>query len=35
VLSHRLLPTAEAIVERHQPDHVVKRIIGQLPLARR
>jgi MoxR-like ATPase len=35
VLSHRLLPTAEAIVERHQPDHVVKRIIAQLPLARR
>jgi len=35
VLSHRLLPTAEAIVERHQPDHVVKRIIAQLPLSRR
>jgi MoxR-like ATPase len=35
VLSHRLLPTAEAIVERHQPDHVVKRIIAQLPLVRR
>jgi MoxR-like ATPase len=35
VLSHRLLPTAEAIVERHQPDHVVKRIIEKLPLARR
>ena len=33
VLSHRLLPTAEAIVERHQPDHVVKRIIAQLPLS--
>jgi MoxR-like ATPase len=35
VLSHRLLPTAEAIVERHQPDHVVKRIIEHLPLSRR
>jgi MoxR-like ATPase len=35
VLSHRLLPTAEAIVERHQPDHVVKRIIAQLPVSRR
>ncbi len=35
VLSHRLLPTAEAIVERHQPDHVVKSIITQLPLSRR
>jgi MoxR-like ATPase len=35
VLGHRLLPTAEAIVERHQPDHVVKRIIAQLPLSRR
>jgi MoxR-like ATPase len=35
VLSHRLLPTAEAIVERHLPDHVVKRIISQLPLPRR
>jgi MoxR-like ATPase len=35
VLAHRLLPTAEAIVERHQPEHVVKRIVAQLPLARR
>jgi len=35
VLAHRLLPTAEAIVERHQPEHVVKRIIAQLPLSRR
>ena len=34
VLSHRLLPTAEAIVERHLPEHVVKRIISQLPLPR-
>jgi len=35
VLAHRLLPTAEAIVERHQPEHVVKRIVAQLPLSRR
>jgi MoxR-like ATPase len=35
VLAHRLLPTAEAIVERHLPEHVVKRIIAQLPLPRR
>jgi MoxR-like ATPase len=35
VLAHRLLPTAEAIVERHQPEHVVARIVAQLPLPRR
>jgi MoxR-like ATPase len=35
VLAHRLLPTAEAIVERHLPEHVVKRIVAQLPLSRR
>jgi len=35
VLAHRLLPTAEAIVERHQPDQVVDRIVAQLPLPRR
>jgi MoxR-like ATPase len=35
VLAHRLLPTAEAIVERHLPEQVVKKIIAQLPLARR
>jgi MoxR-like ATPase len=35
VLAHRLLPTAEAIVERHLPEHVVSRIIAQLPLPRR
>jgi MoxR-like ATPase len=35
VLAHRLLPTAEAIVERHQPEHVVDRIVTQLPLPRR
>ncbi len=35
VLAHRLLPTAEAIVERHLPEHVVDRIIAQLPLPRR
>jgi MoxR-like ATPase len=35
VLAHRLLPTAEAIVEQHQPGQVVERIIAQLPLPRR
>ena len=35
VLAHRLLPTAEAIVERHLPEHVVKKIIAQVPLVRR
>ena len=33
--AHRLLPTAEAIVERHLPEHVVDRIVAQLPLPRR
>ena len=31
VLAHRLLPTAEAIVERHLPEQVVDRIVAQLP----
>jgi MoxR-like ATPase len=35
VLAHRLLPTAEAIVERHQPEQVVDRLVAQLPLPRR
>jgi MoxR-like ATPase len=35
VLAHRLLPTAEAIVERHLPEQVVDRIVGQLPIPRR
>jgi MoxR-like ATPase len=35
VLAHRLLPTAEAIVERHQPEDVVARIVARLPLPRR
>ncbi len=35
VLAHRLLPTAEAIVERHLPEHVVERIVAQLPIPRR
>jgi MoxR-like ATPase len=35
VLAHRLLPTAEAIVERHLPEHVVAKIVAQLPLPRR
>jgi len=35
VLAHRLLPTAEAIVERHLPEQVVDRIVAQLSLPRR
>jgi MoxR-like ATPase len=35
VLAHRLLPTAEAIVERHLLGQVVDRIVAQLPLPRR
>ena len=35
VLAHRLLPTAEAIVERHLPEQVLDRIVAQLPLPRR
>ena len=35
VLAHRLLPTAEAIVERHLPEQVISRIVTQLPLPRR
>jgi MoxR-like ATPase len=35
VLAHRLLPTAEAIVERHVPEQVVARIVASLPLPRR
>ena len=35
VLAHRLLPTAEAIVERHLPEQVVDQIVAQLPLPRR
>ncbi len=35
VLAHRLLPTAEAIVERHLPEQVVDRIVAKVPLPRR
>jgi MoxR-like ATPase len=34
VLSHRLLPTAEALVERKLPDQVVVRLVEQTPLPR-
>ena len=34
VLAHRLLPTAEALVERKLPDQVVARIVEQTPLPR-
>jgi MoxR-like ATPase len=34
VLAHRLLPTAESLVERKLPDQVVARLIEQTPLPR-
>jgi MoxR-like ATPase len=34
VLAHRLLPTAEAMVERQLPDRVVGAIVEQTPLPR-
>jgi MoxR-like ATPase len=34
VLAHRLLPTAEAMVERKPPEQVVARLLEQLPLPR-
>jgi MoxR-like ATPase len=34
VLAHRLLPTAEALVERKLPDQVVARLVEQTPLPR-
>ena len=34
VLAHRLLPTAEALVERQLPEQVVARLIAELPLPR-
>jgi hypothetical protein len=34
VLAHRLLPTAEALVERKLPDQVVTRLVEQTPLPR-
>src|ERR1700736_79396 len=34
VLAHRLLPTAEALVERKLPDQVVSRLVEQTPLPR-
>ena len=32
VLAHRLLPTAEAVVGREQPEHVLAKIIERVPL---
>ncbi len=32
VLAHRLLPTAEALVERQLPEQVVARLVAELPL---
>jgi MoxR-like ATPase len=34
VLAHRLLPTAEAMVERKLPEQVVARLVAELPLPR-
>jgi MoxR-like ATPase len=34
VLAHRLLPTAEAMVERKLPEQVVGRLVTELPLPR-
>jgi MoxR-like ATPase len=34
VLAHRLLPTAEALVERKLPQQVVARLVAELPLPR-
>jgi MoxR-like ATPase len=34
VLAHRLLPTAEAMIERKLPEQVVARLVGELPLPR-
>jgi MoxR-like ATPase len=34
VLSHRLLPTAEAMIERKLPEQVVARLVAELPLPR-
>jgi MoxR-like ATPase len=34
VLAHRLLPTAEALVERKLPEQVVMRLVAELPLPR-
>ena len=34
VFAHRLLPTAEALVERHLPEQVVAKIVAQTPLPR-
>jgi MoxR-like ATPase len=34
VLAHRLLPTAEALVERKLPEQVVARLVAELPLPR-
>jgi MoxR-like ATPase len=35
VLAHRLLPTADAIIERKMPERVLTRLIERLPLPQR
>jgi MoxR-like ATPase len=35
VLAHRLLPTADAIIERKLPERVLARIVQRLPLPQR
>jgi MoxR-like ATPase len=32
VLAHRLLPTAEAVVGREQPEQVLAKIVERVPL---
>jgi MoxR-like ATPase len=32
VLAHRLLPTAEAQVERRLPEHVVAELVAHVPV---
>jgi len=34
VFAHRLLPTAEALVERKLPEQVVARLVAEIPLPR-
>jgi MoxR-like ATPase len=35
VLAHRLLPTADAIMERKLPERVLTRLVERLPLPQR
>jgi len=35
VLAHRLLPTADAVIERKMPERVLAKLIQRLPLPQR